>query len=215
MADLALHVSDLAVHVRDHLTLSGCALALALLAGLPLGAVLARLGSAREVLLAAVNGARVVPSLAILALMLPLVGVGFAPALVALVLLAIPPIAINTDLGLRGVPAAAVDAARGLGMSPRQIAARVEWPLALPVVFAGVRTATVEVIASATLAAFIGGGGLGEYILNGFASGDVPQQLEGAISVAVLTLGADALLAALERRLSAHGSNAERGRQAA
>jgi len=156
----------------------------------------------------------VVPSLAVLALMLPLVGVGFAPALVALVLLAIPPIAINTDLGLRGVPAATVDAARGLGMNRRQIRARVEWPLALPVVFAGVRTATVEVIASATLAAFIGGGGLGEYIINGFASGDVPQQLEGAVSVAVLALGADALLGAIERRVS-KDSQPDWGRQPA
>jgi len=155
-----------------------------------------------------------VPSLAVLAVMLPLVGIGFAPALVALVLLAIPPIAINTDLGLRGVPAPIVDAARGLGMSPAQIRSRVEWPLALPVVFAGVRTATVEVIASATLAAFIGGGGLGEYIINGFASGDVAQQLEGAVLVAVLALGADALLGLLERRFQrADGSQPDWGRQ--
>ena len=207
-------MSDLALHLRDHLTLSGCALAVALAVGVPLGALLARLGTAREAVLALVNAARVVPSLAVLALMLPLVGVGFAPALVALVLLAIPPIAINTDLGLRGVPAATVDAARGLGMNRRQIRARVEWPLALPVVFAGVRTATVEVIASATLAAFIGGGGLGEYIINGFASGDVPQQLEGAVSVAVLALGADALLGAIERRVS-KDSQPDWGRQPA
>jgi len=203
-------MTDLALHVRDHLVLSGCALALALLAGLPLGALLARLAGSREALLAAINAARVIPSLAVLALMLPLVGVGFTPALCALVLLAIPPIAITTDIALRGVPAATVEAARGLGMSPRQIRARVQWPLALPVVFAGVRTATVEVIASATLAAFIGGGGLGEYIVNGFAAGDVPQQLEGAISVAALTLAADAILGALERRLS-HGSQPLRG----
>jgi osmoprotectant transport system permease protein len=209
-------MGDLALHVRDHLVLSGCALALALLAGVPLGTLLARLGGAREVLLGAVNAARVVPSLAVLALMLPLVGIGFAPALVALVLLAIPPIAVNTDLGLRGVAPAAVDAARGLGMSRGQIRARIEWPLALPVVFAGVRTATVEVISSATLAAFIGGGGLGEYIINGFAAGDVAQQLEGAVSVAVLALGADALLGILERRLrSTDGSQPGWGRQAA
>jgi osmoprotectant transport system permease protein len=208
-------MSDLVLHVRDHLTLSACALALALLVGLPLGALLARLGALREVVLAGVNAARVVPSLAVLALMLPLVGIGFAPALVALALLAIPPIAINTDLGLRGVAPAAVDAARGLGMSRRQIRARIEWPLALPVVFAGIRTATVEVVASATLAAFIGGGGLGEFIINGFAAGDVSQQLEGAVSVAVLALGADALLGALERRLRASdGSQPAWGRQA-
>jgi osmoprotectant transport system permease protein len=194
---------DLALHVRDHLVLSGAALALALLLGLPLGALVARSGRLRGAGLAAIGVARVIPSLAVLALMLPLVGIGFAPALVALVLLAIPPIAINTELGLRGVPEATVDAARGLGLSRAQIARRVEWPLALPVVFSGVKTATVEVIASATLAAFIGGGGLGEYILNGFAAGDVPQQLEGALSVAVLALAADWLLGAVERRAAA------------
>ncbi len=138
--------------------------------------------------------------------MLPLLGIGFWPALVALALLAIPPIAINTDLGLRGVPAATRDAARGLGMNERQIRARVDWPLALPVVFSGVKTATVEVIASATLAAFIGGGGLGEYIVNGLAAGDYPQLLEGAVGVALLALGADALLGAIESRLSARVS---------
>jgi osmoprotectant transport system permease protein len=203
---------DLAQHVRDHLVLSGAALLVALLLGLPLGALLARSGALRGPGLAAVGIARVIPSLAVLALMLPLVGIGFTPSLVALALLAIPPIAIATDLGLRGVPEATRDAARGLGLSPVQIARRVEWPLALQVVFSGIKTATVEVIASATLAAFIGGGGLGEYILNGFAAGDVPQQLEGAVSVAVLALAADALLGALERRLDPQVSTPAWGR---
>ena|SRR5271165_3677648 len=205
-------MSDLALHVRDHLVLSGCALLVAVLIGIPLGATLARLRAGREVGLAAVNAARVVPSLAVLALMLPIVGVGFTPSLIALALLAIPPLAINTDLALRGVPAATREAALGLGMSRRQARLRVEWPLALPVTFAGLRTATVEVIASATLAAFIGGGGLGEYIVNGFAAGNVGQQVEGALSVAILALGADALLGALERRLRTQGSTALQGR---
>ena len=134
--------------------------------------------------------------------MLPLIGIGFWPALVALTLLALPPIAINTELGLRGVPPALTEAARGLGMSERQIRRRVSWPLALPVVFSGIKTATVEVIASATLAAFIGGGGLGEYIVNGLASGDTGQLLEGAIAVGALALAADAALALVERRLT-------------
>ncbi len=125
------------------------------------------------------------------------------PAVVALVFLAVPPIAINTDVALRGVPEALIDAARGTGMSERQTRVRVTWPLATPVVFAGVRTAAVEVIASATLAAFIGGGGLGEYILNGLAGGDNGQLFEGAASVAVLALSAQAVLSLVERRLSA------------
>jgi osmoprotectant transport system permease protein len=195
---------DLLTHVRDHLTLAGAALALALLIAIPGGAALARTRRLREGWLAAIGTARVVPSLAVLALMLPIIGIGFLPALVALALLAIPPIAINTDLGLRGVSEAARDAARGLGMSERQVRARIEWPLALPVVFSGIKTAAVEVIASATLAAFIGGGGLGEYIINGLASQDQAQLLEGAVAVGALALTADFALGAIERRLT-HG----------
>jgi len=190
---------DLLVHVRDHVILSAAALAAALVIALPVAASLARAGLARSAWLGAIGTARVIPSLAVLALMLPLIGIGFAPSFVALTLLAIPPIAINTDLGLRGVPAAVREAARGLGMSEQQIGLRVDWPLALPIVFSGVRTATVEVIASATLAGFIGGGGLGEYVINALAANQMPQLLEGAAGVAVLALLADTSLAALER----------------
>jgi osmoprotectant transport system permease protein len=193
---------DLLLHVRDHVLLSGAALGAALAIALPIGAAFARTHHARSAWLAAVGTARVIPSLAVLALMLPLIGIGFAPAFVALTLLAIPPIAINVDAGLRAVPSATREAARGLGMSERQIRMRVDWPLALPIVFAGVRTATVEVIASATLAGFIGGGGLGEYIINALAANDMPQLLQGAAGVAALALAADAILGAVERRLS-------------
>jgi osmoprotectant transport system permease protein len=193
---------DLLLHIRDHLLLAGAALAAALAVAVPIGAALARAGLARSAWLSAIGTARVIPSLAVLALMLPLIGIGFAPAFVALTLLAIPPIAINTDLGLRGVPAAMREAARGLGMSERQIRMRVDWPLALPVVFSGIRIATVEVIASASLAGFIGGGGLGEYIINALAANQMGQLLEGAGSVAVLALLADATLGAIERRLA-------------
>jgi osmoprotectant transport system permease protein len=195
-------MTDLAVHVRDHLALSAAALAVALALGLPLGTLLARGRWVRGPALGAVYVARVIPSLAVLAIMLPLVGIGFLPSLVALALLAVPPIVLGTDIGLRGVPETVRDAARGLGMTRRQIATRVEWPLALPVVFSGIRTAAVEVVASATLAAFIGGGGLGEYIVNGLAENDKPQLLEGAVSVAILALGTQWLLGGIERRLA-------------
>jgi osmoprotectant transport system permease protein len=193
---------DFLLHVRDHLILAGSALAAALAIAVPAGAAFARTRGPRDAWLAAIGTARVVPSLAVLALMLPLIGIGFAPAFVALTLLAIPPIAINVDAGLRSVSPALREAARGLGMSERQIRNRVDWPLAMPVAFAGIRTATVEVIASATLAGFIGGGGLGEYIINALASNDVPQLLEGAGGVAALALIADGVLALVERRLS-------------
>ena len=194
-------MSDLLIHIRDHVLLSAVSLAIALALGIPAGAWIARTPAMRELGLGAIGAARVIPSLAVLALMIPLIGIGFAPSVVALVLLAIPPVAINTDLGLRSVPEAILDAAVGLGMSRRQVRSRVQWPLALPVMFSGVRTATVEVISSATLAAFIGGGGLGELIVNGLANNDVPSLLLGAFSVGALALAAELLLGLVERRL--------------
>ncbi len=182
---------DFAIHLRDHLILCSAALGLALFTGLPLGSWLPHAGRIRGPVLGAIATARVVPSLAVLAFMLPLLGIGFAPALVALVLLALPPIVITTDTGLGTVAAAVREAARGLGMDEREIRRRIDWPLALPIVIAGVRTATVEVIASATLAAFIGGGGLGEFIVNGLAANDLAELLEGALGVAALALAAE------------------------
>ena len=194
---------DLLVHVRDHLALSASALAAALAIGIPLGTVVASIPLLRAPSLGLIYVLRVVPSLAVLAIMLPLVGIGFWPSLVALALLAIPPIALGTELGLTGVPESVRDAARGLGMSRTQLRRSVEWPLALPVVFSGVRTAAVEVVASATLAAFIGGGGLGEYIVNGLAENDTPQLLEGAIAVGALALVVQGALGVVERSLAA------------
>lgn len=158
--------------------------------------------ASRALLLALASGFRVIPSIAILTLALPLLGLGFKPALLALVVLALPPILINTDVGLRAVPAAMLEAARGTGMTRRQVGLHVRWPLALPVVAIGVRTAAVEVIASATLATFIGGGGLGDEIVAGFAGGDFAELLQGALAVAALALAVDAALGLLQRRLA-------------
>lgn len=194
-------LADFAAHVQTHLELSVSALLLAVLAAVPLGLLAARSRLARAPVLTAANVGRVLPSLAVLTFVLPVLGVGFAPALVALTLLAIPPIAINTDVGLREVPEAVRDAARGLGMSRAQMLRRVEWPLALPTIFAGVRTAGVEVIASATLATFIGGGGLGDFIVQGLQGGQSSYLLAGTLGVAALALTAQALLTILGRRL--------------
>jgi osmoprotectant transport system permease protein len=193
---------DLLAHIADHLALSGTALAAALAVGIPFGALVTRVRALHGLSLGVLFIARTIPSLAVLALALPLVGIGFKPSVIALALLAIPPIALNTDLGLRSVAPAVRESARGLGMSESQIRRRVDWPLALPLVFTGVRIAAVEVVASATLAAFIGGGGLGEYIINGISENDTGQLLEGAISVGALTLAIQALLGIFERKLT-------------
>lgn len=195
--------ADFIARLSVHVGLSAAALTFALALGVPLGAWIARTAAARASVLAAVNTARVIPSLAVLMLMLPLLGVGTAPALVALTVLAIPPIVVNTDLGLRSVGFVYRDAGAGLGMTRAQLARRVEWPLAFPIVFAGIRTASIEVISSATLASFIGGGGLGDYITEGLSIANTGELLLGAVSVALLALFADALLAAVEHRLQA------------
>jgi osmoprotectant transport system permease protein len=192
----------LAAGAGRHLGLSAAALGVAALLCIPLGVWTAR-HRAGATIIGVVTALRSVPSLAVLALMLPLLGLGFAPALVALVLLAIPPILINTDIGYRSVDRAAIEAAVGMGMRPAQVLRRVETPLAAPVIVTGLRTAAVEVIASATLAAFIGGGGLGDLIVGGLENDNGGELLLGAACVALLALAAEALFSGLGRLLSA------------
>jgi osmoprotectant transport system permease protein len=185
--------------LTEHLVLSGAALAIALLLCVPMGIWIAHRPRAAQGVINGVNTLRVLPSLVILFLALPYLGLGFRPALIALTILACPPILINTYTGVRGVDPATREAALGVGMSSWQTLLRVELPLALPVIVAGVRIATVEVIASATLAAFIAGGGLGDYILRGFALNDPTVMLVGAAAVACLALLADGLFVITQR----------------
>ncbi len=181
--------------LSTHLTLSGLALALALVICIPLGVFTSRRPAVGRVVLNAAGIGRVVPSIAVLMLLLPILGVGFRPSLVALTLLACPPILINTDAGLRAIDPAIREAGQGMGLAPLQLLREVELPLALPVILTGVRTATVEVIASATLATFIGGGGLGQFIVAGLALSNNAILLVGALPIALLALFAEAVLA--------------------
>ena len=172
---------------------------------MPLASFAAGRPLVRALTLFGAGALRVVPSIAVLTLTLPYLGLGFRPALLALIALGLPPIVINTDLGLRAADPAALDAARGMGMTARQVRRRVEWPLAVPLIFAGFRTAAIEVVASATLAAFIGGGGLGDFIVDGLATDDVGELFLGACSVALLALAVDALLGTAGRRIRPKG----------
>jgi osmoprotectant transport system permease protein len=192
-------------HLGTHVGLSLAAIVIAVAIGVPLAGVAAGRPVARSLTLFGAGALRVIPSIAVLTLTLPYLGLGLKPALVALIVLGLPPIIINTELGLRAAAPAAVDAARGMGMTGRQIRNRVEWPLAVPFVFAGFRTAAIEIIASATLAAFIGGGGLGDFIVDGLATDDVGELILGAASVAALALLADAALGTLGRRIRPKG----------
>ncbi len=189
----------------EHVLLSVVALVLAVAIAIPV-ALLVRnttLGSALAINVG--NIGRAVPSLAILALCQPFLGFGFDTALVALTALGIPPILINTSTGLREVSNNVVDAARGMGLSGTQILSRIQLPIAAPVIFAGVRTSAVQVVASATLATFIGGGGLGNLIVEGTQRGSTPILLAGSLSVAVLALITEVGFGTLERSLTPKG----------
>lgn len=188
-----------------HVALSAGALAIAAAIAIPLGIYAAHRSGLAFAAVNAANIGRTLPSLAVLALAMPLLGTGFAPSLFALSLLALPPILLNTIAGMRGIDPDIVDAARGMGMTAGGILRRVEWPLALPVIFAGLRTAAIQVISGAVLAAFIGGGGLGDFITAGIAMMAVPQLLVGAIPVTLLALGADFAFGRLQRHLTPLG----------
>jgi len=192
-------------HLGTHVGLSVAAIAVAVALGVPLAAFAAGRPVARGLTLFGAGALRVVPSIAVLTLALPVFGLGFKPALLALIVLGLPPIIINTELGLRAAAPSAIDAARGMGMTGSQIRSRVEWPLAVPFVLAGLRTASIEIVASATLASFIGGGGLGDFIVDGLATDDVGELLLGAASVALLALLIDAGLGLLGNRLRPKG----------
>ena len=186
----------------QHVRLVAVALGISILLCVPLGIWTARSRTAAIAIINVVNGLRVIPSLAVLFLAIPYFGLSFTAAAVALTLLALPPVLINTDAAYRTIEPASREAARGMGMTANQILWLVETPLALPIMITGVRTAATEVIASATLAAFIGSGGLGLYVVRGFALFDIAILLVGAIPVALLTLGAEILLSGLQRRLA-------------
>jgi osmoprotectant transport system permease protein len=171
----------------------------AVLIAVPIGLLLERSAGRAEGVIRAVGVVQTLPGIALLAFMIPLLGIGVVPALVALVLYSLYPIIRNTYTGVRDADAAAVSAARALGMTDRQILRDVRLPLATPVIMAGIRTAAVIDVGTATLAAFIGAGGLGEPIVAGLALSDTRMILSGAIPAALLAIGVDAGLALVER----------------
>jgi osmoprotectant transport system permease protein len=188
----------------EHVLLSGAALAVSILIAVPLGVWLghAHRGSFLAVNLA--NVGRALPTLVVIAVGFAFLGIGFTNVVVALVLLAVPPILTNAYVAVDEVDADAVEAARGMGMTPGQVLRRVELPLALPLLFAGIRTAAVFVIATATIAAIAGGGGLGEILVNQ-ASYRVEGLVGAAMCVSALALAADVAIGGLQRALTPRG----------
>jgi osmoprotectant transport system permease protein len=182
-----------------HLLLVGIALIAGMVVAIPLGLWLDSAGRAAEPVIRAIGVLQTIPSIALLAFMVPLIGIGVLPALVALWLYSLYPIVRSTYSGVRDADPTAVYAARALGMTPSQILRQVRLPLAAPTVLAGIRTAAVIAVGTATLAAFIGAGGLGEPIATGLALADTRLILSGALPAAALALIVDALLGVVER----------------
>jgi osmoprotectant transport system permease protein len=195
------------VRTWEQIQMSLIAMALALAVALPLGLVLGHLR--KGVLLATnvSNVGRAVPTLAVLIILasIPAIGVGNLAAVLALAVFAIPPLLTNTFTGMASVDADVLDAGAGMGMGRRQRLVRVEMPLASPLILAGIRTATVQVVATASLAALVGGGGLGRYVVDGFALQDTTLIVAGAILTALLAISAEGALAAAERLATPRG----------
>jgi osmoprotectant transport system permease protein len=199
MTYLWRHPAEVGWRLAQHLELTATALAIAFAIAVPLGVLVARNRRASGPILAVLGAIYTLPSLAVFALLIPKLGLGFLTALVALVAYAQMILVRNIAAGLRGVPEPLRDAARGLGMTPLQVFWRVEVPHALPVVLGGVRIATVSLIAIANLAAWINAGGLGVLLFAGLRNDSNDMIVAGSVASAALAIGADTALRALER----------------
>jgi osmoprotectant transport system permease protein len=187
--------------LAEHVGYSGLAVLVAAVIALPLGLLIGHTG--RGSLLAGTlsNFWRALPTLGVVILVFRLEPLSLWPVLVALVVIAIPPILLNTDVGIRSIDPRVRDAARGMGMTGPQALWRVEVPLALPLILTGLRSAAGQVVAAATIAAFVGLGGLGRYIIDGYASRDLGEITGGAVVVALLALAVEGGFALLQRGL--------------
>jgi osmoprotectant transport system permease protein len=197
------------VRILEHVEVSAAAVIVAAALAVPIGLYIGHTRRFEFLAVSVANIGRSIPSFGVLVIayvvileLFPSLAFGFTPTLVALILLAVPPILTNTYVGIEGVDQDAVEAARGMGMSERQVVFRLELPLAIPLILAGLRTAAVTVIATATLSALVGGGTLGRYIVDGLAQSDEPKVVAGAILVAILAIATELVLAALERAVT-------------
>lgn len=191
--------------VFEHVWYSAAATALAVVIALPIGLAVGHTGRGGALAINLSNIGRAVPSFGIIILAFFVAGFGFTPALVALTALAIPPIVTNSYVGVRAVDPEVRDSAEGMGLTGWQVLVGVEVPIALPLIMAGIRTAAVQVVATATLAAVVGIGGLGRYIFDGLQTQDLPEVLAGAILVAVLALLTELVLSGLQAALVPSG----------
>ena len=199
MIDFLIEKSpELLIKFREHVVLTGVSTSFAILAGVPLGILITRHKTIRGTVLAVAGVVQTIPSLAMLAFLLPILGIGIKPAIVALTLYAFLPIIRNTYTGLTNISDEIIEAATGVGFTPKQMLCLVELPLAMPVIFAGIRTAAVIGVGIATLSSFIGAGGLGDFINRGLALNNTNLIFLGAGTAAILALTIDFFLGFVE-----------------
>jgi len=202
---LIKYAQEILEHTLEHLFLVGVAISIAVLLGIPLGILITRQTRLRQPILGIANILQTIPSLALFGLLIPLPiigGIGAVPAIVSLILYSLLPIIRNTYTGIAGIDNSIREAGRGMGMTDKQLLLQVEIPLALPVILAGVRVATVIAIGVATIAAAIGAGGLGVFIFRGIAVVNDQLILAGAVPAALIALVADFVIGWLEKKLA-------------
>ncbi len=197
--------SDFLGHTITYLQICGISILGAVLIGVALGAAVSR-NSVLAFIAVNLSGLlRAIPVIATLLVFVPFFGLGLKPTLIALIIVGIPPVLLNTYTGIRGVDPAMIDSARGMGMTTWQIASKIQAPLVTPLVAAGVRTMAVQIVATATLAAFIGAGGYGDYIVDGIAVFNYPELIAGALAVAIVAIIVEVFMGWLQRRVTPVG----------
>ncbi|MGM9925710.1 MAG: ABC transporter permease [Bacillus sp. (in: firmicutes)] len=202
--------SQLIIKTGEHLFISFSALVLGILVAVPLGIWLSNTNKIASFVIGLASIVQTFPSLAILAFFIPILGIGKVPAIVALFCYSVLPILRNTYIGVKGVNKDLVEAARGMGMSQTERIFQVELPLSIPVIMAGIRVSAVYLIGWATLASFIGGGGLGDFIFDGLNLFRTDLVLGGAIPVTLLALVLDLVLTRVEKRVTPKGIRKQR-----
>ena len=198
--------NDYLGHAIDYLKLCGVSIVVATVIGVVLGVLVSRNAFLAFLAINLSGVMRAIPIIAALFIIFSIVKqLGFLPAIIALIVLGIPPILINTYTGIRGIDPAAIDAAKGMGMTSWQITTRIQAPLVTPLVAAGIRTSAVQIVATATLAAFIGAGGFGDYIVDGLSVFNTTELIVGAVSVAILAMIIEVSLSWLQHVLTPEG----------
>lgn len=189
----------------EYLKLCGVSIAAAIVIGVVLGALVSRNAFLAFLAVNLSGLMRAIPIIAVLIVFVPIFGLGFLPSIIALIVLGIPPILLNTYTGIRGIDPATIEAAKGMGMTSWQIATRIQAPLVTPLVAAGIRTSAVQIVATATLAAFIGAGGYGDYIVDGLNVFNYTELIVGAASVAILAILVEVFMSWLQGALTPEG----------